>query len=128
MSIENPSFDPCDKKYKNVTDLPEEEKEKFVDDADGFITLKAKLFEDTFLAEERESNPQTLDGKFWNKMNGIKPLSTAERMQGRATKSAEKYMKEADENKRYRDLIDGKDIAVPEKKIMPDKDVPDDAE
>ena len=41
MSIEQLKFDPKDPKYKKVSDLPEEEQHKYVDDDGGFVAKNA---------------------------------------------------------------------------------------
>lgn len=47
MSIEQPTFNPHDEKYKKVADLPEKEREKYVDiKSGGFVTKEAKVQED----------------------------------------------------------------------------------
>ncbi|MFA5994436.1 MAG: hypothetical protein WC823_05755, partial [Parcubacteria group bacterium] len=124
MGMEQPPvFDPRDEKYRKVADLPEEEQKNFADVEGGFITQKAKHFEDTVLVEEKLLNPKTLGGKIMDKIKGVrenKGLSTADVIQGRITELPEEYVAQQRLHRRYAEWVAGTE---PKNEIVPDKAV-----
>lgn len=117
MSIENPTFDPRNKEYKKMDDLPEEEQKNFAEVKGGFITRKAKDYEDAVLKHEKSLSSKIFGGK-----------KTARIIQDNLKGTPKEYMEQQELLKRCKKWVNGEELIVPEKKIMPDKDVPDDAE
>ncbi len=111
-----PTFDPRDEKYKKVEDLPEEEQENFVKVNGGFITQKAKRFEDAVLKQEELLNPKIFRGK------------TADIIQNSLKESPEEYIKHHRRLRRCKAWAAGEEAAVAEKNIMPNEEtIPEDA-
>jgi hypothetical protein len=67
MSPEKPQFDPYDKKYHSIEDIPEEYRSFFVSTADGqgFVTKNARKYEG---ACEAQAICHNADRNFWKKL------------------------------------------------------------
>lgn len=91
MSMEQPTFDPRDEKYKKVADLPEDQQKNFADIKGGFITKEADEYSDKFRSDVARRNPETLGGKIINKLKGVDKKSLADRVFEHEIEDSEHY-------------------------------------
>ena len=83
MTMEQPKFNPHDKKYKKVADLPKEEQRNFEDVPEGgFITRDAAFDSERLQSKVERHIPTTIAVKIKNKLKGIEKLTEADIVMG----------------------------------------------